>query len=139
VVHLPKLHEKYGDRVQFLFVYVREVRLAMEKLHAFPEALRPFEEPAGAPLGSRLRLTPRVRAGREHFHLRFPCLIDNEHAEVEALYNAWPARLFIVDAAGRIALDSSDSAPGPFPWAKITDWLDRYGESISPRPAQKRG
>lgn len=100
--------------------------------HPFPKALREFEEPAGSPPGSRLRLASRVRAGREHYHLPFPCLIDSEQGEVETLYNAWPKRLLIVDRAGRVVLDSGNLASAPFPWKAITDWLDREGESVSP-------
>lgn len=124
-MHLPELYEKYGDRAQFLFVYVREAGPGMVAHHPSPQALRKYDEPSGSPPGSRLRLRPRVRAGRRHFHLRFPCLIDNEQGEVETLYSAWPKRMRIVDTAGHIALDSGNFAPGPFPWMQITDWLDR--------------
>lgn len=132
MVHLPQFHEKYGDRAQFLFVYVREVGMGMMGHHPFPEALREFDEPPGAPPGSRLRLKPRVRAGRKHYHLAFPCLIDNEQAEVEKLYSAWPKRVLIVDSTGRIDLDSGNLSSASFPWKALTEWLDRYSESVSP-------
>ena len=132
MVHLSELHEKYGGRFQFLFVYVREVGMGRMGHHPFPEALREFEEPAGSPPGSRLRLEARVRAGRKHYHLSFPCLIDNEKGEVETLFNAWPKRLMIVDSAGRIVLDPGNLVSAPFPLKAITDWLDRYSESVSP-------
>lgn len=139
MVHLPELYEKYGDRAQFLFVYVREagIKMGMTGHHAFPEALREFDEPAGAAPGSRLRLAPRVRAGREHFHLDFPCLIDTEEAKVEELYGAWPKRLLIVDTAGRIAVDSGNLASMTFPWKAITNWLDHNSTPLTPQSAEK--
>lgn len=107
--------------------------------HHLPEELEEFAEPPGALPGSRLRLEQRVRAGKKLFGLRLPCLLDSEQCEVQKLYNAAPKRLLIVDQSGRIALDSGNLPTNAFPWNKVTDWLDRYGESVSPRPAQKQG
>lgn len=137
MVHLPELHEKYGDRAQFLFVYVREVgtRMGMTGHHAFPEALREFDEPAGVAPGSRLRLASRVRAGRKHFHLNFPCLIDDAEGKVETLYEAWPKRLLIVDSDGSIVVDSGNLASMTFPWKAITNWLDHNSTSSSSQSA----
>jgi hypothetical protein len=133
VVHLRDLHEKYGDRAQFLFVYIREAD------HELPEPLREIAAAADAPRGSRLRLVPRIRAGMQHFKLRFPCLIDNGHDEVERLYNAFPVRSLVVDSAGRIVIDSGHASAEPFPWKKISDWLDRQSASLSPPSAEKHG
>jgi len=130
---LRQLHEQYGGRAQFLFVYIREAG------HVLPDELREFAEPADAPRGSQLRLLPRIRAGRKHFDLRFPCLLDNEAGEVEKRYNAFPMRVFIVDSAGRIAVDSGITSADLFPWKKMTDWLERHGVSHSPQSAEKRG
>ncbi len=115
---MRQLHEKYGGRAQFLFVYISEGG------HELPAELRPFAEPAGAPEGSRLRLLQRVRAGRKHFDLRFPCLIDNEQNEVENLYRAYPSRMVLVNSAGRIAVDSGPLAVDLTFWKRASDWLD---------------
>ena len=140
MVHLPELIEKYDDRAEFLFVYTSEMTMTMAMhSHQLPKELEEFAEPPGAPPGSRLRLEHRVRAGKKLFGLRLPCLLDNEQYEVQKLYNAGPKRLLIVDQSGRIALDSGNLPMNAFPWKKITDWLDHYGESDSPRPAQKHG
>lgn len=121
MVHVRRLHEKFGSQAQFLFVYITETP------HELPMQLLPFAEPPGAPPGSRLRLLPRVRAGMDQLSLRFPCLIDNEKREVETLYNAYPTRMVIVDAAGRIALNSQF-----FPWERIYHWFERYCDPLSP-------
>jgi hypothetical protein len=132
VVYLRQLYEKYSDRIQFLFVYVREGHGGTMTGQTFPEALREFAEPAGAPPGSRLRLLPRVRAGRNHFGLRFPILLDNEEGEVATRYNASGMRVLIVDRAGRIVLNCGVSSFLQLLWMAITDWLDRYSASLSP-------
>jgi hypothetical protein len=132
VVHLPELIEKYGERVEFLFVYTKELAMAMgTHIHQLPEALRGLDEPSGSPPGSRFRLAERVRAGKKHFGLQLPCLLDNEQCDVQTQYGANPKRLIIVDESGRIALDSGNIPIESFPWQAVTDWLDDYGESVS--------
>ncbi len=139
VVHLPELHDKYGDSAQFVFVYVREPEAGRAtRNHDLPEELREFAEPPSAPPGSRLRLVPRVRAGKKHFGLHFPCLLDNENGEVGQLYEACPKRLIIVDKSGHIALDSGKVPKAPFPWKKITEWLDRNSEFSPPHYTERR-
>jgi hypothetical protein len=126
VVHLRHLHDKHGDRAQFLFVYIREAG------HLLPEALRDFRdftEPDDPPPGSRNRLKQRVRAGRDLFGLRFPCLLDNEQMEVQYRYSAFPRRMLVVDATGRIVVDSGNFMNDPFPHERASDWLDHYDPS----------
>jgi hypothetical protein len=140
VVHLPELLEKYCNIAEFLFVYTDEMRATTATQdHHLPAELEEFAEPPGTPPGSRLRLEPRVRAGLKLFGLSLPCLLDNEQREVQRLYSGGPKRLFIVDRDGRIALDSGNLPRNAFPWKEITNWLDHYGESVSPLPAQKHG
>lgn len=131
MVHLHQLHEKYSNRTQFLFVYIRDAG------HPLPEEVGDIAEDPDAPAGSRLPLVPRVRAGRKHYDLRFPCLLDNEQEKVQALYRAFPKRLLLVDPAGHIVVDSGNVPYEPFPWKEVTDWLDRYEKSVPPRPATK--
>lgn len=132
--------EKYGDLVEFLFVYTSEMGMARAtQSHELPEELREFAEPPGTPPWSRLRLEQRVRAGKELFGLRMSCLIDNEQREVEKLYGSGPNRLLILDPTGRIALDSGNIPMKAFPWKRITDWLDHFGESVSARTALQHG
>ena len=136
MVHLPKLIEKYSDRAEFLFIYNSEMKKGFN--HQLPEALREFADPPDAPEGSQLFLEQRVRAGMKNFNLRMACLLDNEQGQVQKLYGADPKRLLIVDPNGRIALDSGNMPSEDFPWKEITDWLDHYGEPISP-PGENHG
>jgi hypothetical protein len=117
VVHLRQLHEQYGDRAQFLFVYIHEGP------HDFPMSA---PESADAPPDSRSALVQRVGAGIRRFDLYIPCLLDNEQREVESLYHAYPLRMLVVDPAGCIVVDSGAAPWNPFPWKATTDWLDHY-------------
>lgn len=123
---MRQLHEKHGSHAQLLFVYVSEAG------HELPAELRPFAEPPGAAEGSRLRLLPRARAGKKHFELRFPCLIDNVLNEAEKLYRAYPSRLILVNSVGRIVLDSGPLAFDLHFCKRVSDWLDRHEESLLP-------
>jgi hypothetical protein len=120
VVHLCKLHEKYGDRVSFLFVYIREAG------HAFPVPVEDDAESPDSPEDTRSWMVKRVRAGIRHFGMRFPCLLDNEQAEVQKLYDAYPRRMLVLDPDGHIAVDSGNAPNLLFPWKAITDYLDRF-------------
>jgi hypothetical protein len=104
-----------------------------------PDELKEFDEPSDAPVGSRLRLEQRVRAGKKLFGLHLPCLLDNKQNEVQQLYGVLAKRLFIVDPDGHIALDSGNLPTKAFPWKEVADWLDHYSESVSQRPAKKHG
>ena len=85
---LRELHRQYGSRAQFLFVYVAE-----------------------APHDGRLpdaggdRRAALVRAAWEGRGLPFPCLLDGPDCAVAEAYRAWPLRLVLVGADGRVLAD----------------------------------
>jgi hypothetical protein len=126
VVHLRQLHETYGNRVQFLLVYI------LEGGHALPEGLKEFEIDSRAPFDVHRNAPRCARAGMELFHLEFPCLLDSEADEVMGLYRAHPKRMLLIDTDGRIAVDSGPVPDEPFPWKKITTWLDSHPSSKQP-------
>lgn len=43
--------------------------------------------------------------------IQFPALVDNFQNTTELAYTGWPDRIYLIDAAGRIAYKSR---PGPF-------------------------
>jgi hypothetical protein len=57
--------------------------------------------------------------------LTMPCVVDDIDNRVDNAYAAWPERLFVVDAGGRIAF-----ASGPGPWgfnpARLAEWLNEH-------------
>jgi hypothetical protein len=118
---LRRLHQTYGDRAAFLFIYIREAS------HAPPEALQHIADDPAAPPDPEANRRWRLRAALEHFRLSLPCLLDTDDARVEGLYQAWPTRLLLVDRAGRVALDSGNSPDKPFPWEEAEAWLDGQG------------
>jgi hypothetical protein len=122
IPQLRRLHQTYGDRAEFLFVYIREPP------HHLPEALQRLAGDAAAPTDREAKRRWLLRAGLEHFRLSFPSLLDSDDARVEGLYHAWPKRLVLVDRAGRVVLDSGNAPPGkPFPWEEVEAWLRGQG------------
>lgn len=104
---LNELYRQYKDRAEFYVVYIREahssngwqmkINLDQNVVFADPTS---YEEKSGVAKICALKLG-----------IEFPTLIDNFASSTELAYTAWPDRLYVVDAAGRIA---HKTAPGPF-------------------------
>ncbi len=97
----------YGDRVAFRMVYIEEAhasdvwQLAVnerdEVVYANPKTI-----------GERNDL---AQACVRNLNVGFPAVVDGIDNSVEAVYTAWPDRLVVVDAEGKIA---HKSGAGPF-------------------------
>jgi iodothyronine deiodinase-like protein len=69
--------------------------------------------------------------------LSVPTVIDREDNRVNAAYAAWPDRLFVVGANGRIAYKGGQG-PGGFKPAEVEEWLKkntRRPAAASERPS----
>jgi hypothetical protein len=107
-VSLRDLYEQYGDRVQFLVIYIREA-------HATD----------GWDLGSENRLRDpqsmderRAVARQCETSLQYGIrtYVDEMDDPVMTAYAAWPERLFLVDGNGIIAYAGG---PGPFEFSPV--------------------
>jgi hypothetical protein len=129
VVHLCRLHQTFGDRVQFLFVYVSDSNhdLPLE-LQRIADAAEPAD-----PWAKRRRI---AQAGMKHFRLDFPCVVDTPEREVEKLYyDAYPLRVVVVDREGRAVLDTGRVPYFPLGWEQIGSCLEEQGRSsLAPPP-----
>lgn len=120
MVHLRQLHETYGDQVQFLFVNI------WDPGHKLPDEVQQVLSDTQIPLDLQREPSHCARAGMAGFHLNFPCLLDTEDYEVMKLYRAFPQRMLLLDAAGRIVVDSGLGPWQPFLWQQISDWLKSH-------------
>ena len=114
------MYEAYKDRVAFLFVYIREAHPDDEwQLGANRTDSVVFAQPTT--LGIRQDVAQSCSMALK---LTMPCLADDMDNRVDDAYAAWPERLFVVDADGRIAY-----AGGQGPWGftpkHIRKWLRR--------------
>ena len=123
MVRLRELHETYGDRVQFLFVYVHDAG------HALPVGFKDDVQVPDEPAKFQLYRRQQACEGMELFHLDFPCLMDTVEGNVQEVYRGFPKRLFVIDRTGHMVLDSGPVPFEPFPWQEI---VDRLNEQVSP-------
>jgi tetratricopeptide (TPR) repeat protein len=95
---LRNLYRRYGERVPFLLIYIREAhdasnwqstRNEREKI-SLPPAKTFADKESNSMLCSR------------KLHLPFPTLVDGMDGAVEAAYQAWPSRVFIIGGDGKI-------------------------------------
>jgi hypothetical protein len=107
---LVRLHEKYRDRAEFLFIYIAE---------------SPHPDPLPPPTAPEDRLG-RIRRGLERFKLPFRCLVDGPDATVQHAYSVLAQGLIIVDRKGRIAFDAGVGFPGGWNLEDAEATLQRF-------------
>ena len=100
------MYRKYGGRIQFLLVYVRE---------AHPTD--GWQVPANVRDGVLLESAKSADQKEEHstqcvrkLNIEFPTVVDEMDNAAELNYAGWPDRLYLVGRDGRILYKS---APGP--------------------------
>jgi hypothetical protein len=117
---LEHLYQAYHDRADFLLVYLREAGHPMPGV----EFLLP---PGGAGQSSpRLpreehRLAARRAMAVVGLHL--PTALDTEDGQAMTRYAAFPLRLVVLDAGGRVALDLGRGTVRPWDLGLVEHWL----------------
>jgi hypothetical protein len=96
---LRQLQTDFQSKAVILFVKVKDAG------HPLPSQLqKAFEEADMKPETPNNRLH-RASLSTKIMDFPVPCLLDDEDRHVEMLYGAFPKRLVIVNADGRVALD----------------------------------
>jgi Ca2+-binding EF-hand superfamily protein len=104
---LDDMHRRYGDRVQFLAIYLREA-------HPTDGWRSEANDRVGLTIKQPVDMAGRQAAARSFcsaLDLRMPVLLDELDDRVGRAYNAKPNRLILVDREGDVAYRS---AAGPF-------------------------
>lgn len=100
---LASLQQRYADRVQFLFVYIREVGAG--------ESTDPSDT---APRDPQTEME-RIRIANSFANevaLSIPCVVDGMDDAAVKAYAAHPARLYLVGRDGRIVLVGRPASGG---------------------------
>ena len=104
---IHRLYDTYGDRVAFFIVYIREAHpedgWVVKENRADGVAVL---DPTTADERAEVADTCIVRHA-----VRLPVLLDGMDNAVASAYGAWPDRLYLVGADGRVAYQSE---MGPF-------------------------
>jgi peroxiredoxin len=126
---LYRLHRDYHDRAAFLFVYVTEAghslkgfEFLLEGREPDPETLRGREGRPRAPLPHRRGL---VLQAVEKVHMKLPGVIDID-GTVEVAYDAFPRRLLVIDADGRVAIDLGKGVLVRWDFFRVEEWLKAH-------------
>jgi thiol-disulfide isomerase/thioredoxin len=103
---LKRLAAAYGDRVDFRLVYIREAHA-----EGGPEA--GWQSTINIKEGVSLALARTLAEKKEHadiclrkLDLPFPALIDGMDGAAETAYQAWPSRLYLIGAEGKVAFQT---------------------------------
>lgn len=108
---LKSLNEKYGRRIPFYLVYIREA-------HSTDKWQSTENEREGislAPARTMAEKEGHATMCKLKLHLQFPALADGLDGHVEKAYAAWPSHVFVIGRSGRIlytsGLDRQDFHP----------------------------
>lgn len=95
---LQSMHERYGARIPFLLVYIREAHAGSEwqSTRNEREAVHIAQPTSMGEKGQHATMCVRK------LHFTFPAVVDGMDGKVEAAYGAWPSRAFVVGTDGRV-------------------------------------
>jgi Iodothyronine deiodinase len=116
------MYERYGARVGFLTVYIKEA-------HPEDEWQMTANEKERVCYPQPKTLSERVAIANDlvkQFGYRVPLVVDGMDNRANALYAGWPERFYIVDERGVIVYKGK---PGPFGYhpEEVEAWLaERY-------------
>ena len=115
------MYREYHDRAAFLFVYIHEAHASDEwQMDANVKEGVVFEQPKTLPARQSVATQCCSR-----MKLSMPCVVDDLDNKVDSLYAGWPERLFVIDAAGRIAY-AGQQGPWGFKPEKVERWLKTH-------------
>ena len=105
---LEELHERYGDRVAFFIVYIREahpedgwvLEVNREEEIALVDPVS-LDERAAAADACAARLETRI-----------PILLDDVDDAVASAYGGWPDRLYLIGRDGTVAFQGGRGPDG---------------------------
>jgi peroxiredoxin len=123
-----KVYAEYKERAAFYFVYIEEA-------HAHDVWPLVSNAKANIVFGTARDAGERVGVAglcAKELKVEFPILVDDMQNGAADLYTAWPTRMYVVDANGKIAYKSR---PGPFGFeaAGLREALARVAPG--PKPA----
>lgn len=96
---MERMYKRYRDRAAFLFVYIREA-------HPADGWQTESNVKEGVALNAPDTLFARQSVARKcatDLKLSIPCVVDTINNTVDQMYAAWPERMFVIDADGRVA------------------------------------
>jgi type I thyroxine 5'-deiodinase len=125
------IHKKYGDRVEFLTLYIKEA-------HPLDEWQMDSNVTEGVCYPQPTTLDDRMRIANDfvkRFDYKIPLVVDPIENPANKAYAGWPERFYIVDESGMIVYKGK---PGPFGYhpEEVEAWLSkRFPDVTAPSSA----
>ena len=104
---LNKLYQAYRDRAAFYVVYIQEAH----PIDAWQVSSNITDNVLEASTNTPAERSEVAGKCVRNLGIELPALLDGPDDRVERAYTGWPDRLYVIDAAGRVAFKS---LPGPF-------------------------
>lgn len=127
---LERLHQTYGDRVAFHYIYIREA-------HAEDGWKVPRNQREGIAIKDPKTMEERTAVAQQacaFFKTRIPGLVDTMDDATDRAYAAWPSRIFLVNLEGKIAVRGDPGPRGLVPAARaVEDWLKKNAPQVAKR------
>jgi hypothetical protein len=114
------MHARYGDRVNFRTVYIREAHPIDEwQMDSNVKEDVCYMQPKT--LGDRVAIANDFV---KRFRYTIPLAVDSMDNRADAIYAGWPERFYIVDRNGLIVYKGK-TGPFGFHPEEVEDWLRR--------------
>jgi Iodothyronine deiodinase len=124
------MHHKYGDRVRFLTLYIKEAH-PIDEWQMDSNVKEDVCYPQPTTTAQRLRI---AKDFARRFRYDIPMVVDPIENPANAVYAGWPERFYILDEQGVIVYKGK---PGPFGYhpEEVESWLaKRFPEPAADRP-----
>jgi hypothetical protein len=121
------MRKRYGDRVRFLTLYIKEA-------HPLDEWQMESNEKESVCYPQPKTTAERVRIANDfvkRFHYGTPLIVDPIENVANRVYAGWPERFYILDEASTIVYKGK---PGPFGYhpEEVEAWLAKRFPDVSP-------
>ena len=100
---LNELSKTFGDHVSFLLVYIREAHSTDQ----WQSTINERDQVALAPVASVEQKHDYAMMCQRKLHLRFASVVDGLDNAAEQAYGAWPSRVYVIGADGRVRYSSA--------------------------------
>lgn len=129
---MEELHRRFGDRIEFFVVYIREAHPTDEwQVESNEREGILFPQPKALEARRQIALVCALE-----LKLSIPTLIDDLENSTDLKYYALPDRLYLIGRDGRVAYRGG---PGPFGFmaSELEDAIAKYLESGALASASK--
>ena len=132
---LEKLHQAYGERVAFTYVYIREA-------HAEDGWKIARNQREGIAIKDPKTMDERTAMAKQacaFFKTTIPGVVDTMDDATDRAYAGWPSRIFLVAVDGKIAVRGDPGPRGLVPAARAVEaWLRKNASGDGATAAHPR-